>query len=45
MLRHEGPVNWEIWDSTNPKVPTKLVELINNGTATHHGAGADPGGQ
>ena len=36
MLRHDGAINWEIWDTTNPKVPTKLVEVINNGTATHH---------
>ena len=36
MLRHDGSINWEIWDTTNPRMPTKLVELINNGTATHH---------
>jgi hypothetical protein len=36
MLRHDGSTNWEIWDTTNPKSPTRLVELINNGTATHH---------
>jgi hypothetical protein len=36
MLRHDGSVNWEIWDTTNPSSPTKLEVLINNGTATHH---------
>jgi hypothetical protein len=36
MLRHDGSTNWEIWDTTNPRAPTKLVEIINNGTATHH---------
>jgi hypothetical protein len=36
MLRHDGPTNWEIWDTTNPSAPVRIVVLISGGSATHH---------
>jgi len=36
MLRHDGSTNWEIWDTTNPSAPVRIVVLIDGGSATHH---------
>ena len=36
MLRHDGSTNWEIWDTTNPSAPVRIVVLISGGSATHH---------
>jgi hypothetical protein len=36
MIRHDGPTNWEVWDTTNPSAPTLLKVIISGGNATHH---------
>ena len=36
MLRHDGPTNWEMWDTTDPSKPVRINMLISDGKATHH---------
>jgi len=36
MMRHDGPTNWEVWDTTDPAKPARIAVLIGNGKNTHH---------
>ena len=36
MLRHDGAIDWEIWDTTNPSTPVGPEVFLTSGVATHH---------
>lgn len=36
MIRHDGSINWQVFETTNPSKPTLLTTIISNGVATHH---------
>lgn len=37
LLRHDGDIDWEIWDTTDPSHPVRVgAPFLTNGTGTHH---------
>jgi hypothetical protein len=36
MLRHDGSINQELWDVTNPSAPFRLQVILNGLNVTHH---------